>query len=155
MSGRGRVTATTVLVLALMFVSGVLVGRAWDITAPDVAAAEPAAAEAESQNDDNQNSQPMYMQVGLTDAQRVTIDSIVVEYRGQMRELRGAYRASAESARAAYDSASDEMVDEVREVIKGVMTPEQVEQYDVLLMESDERRRARREAREREEANDD
>ena len=145
MAGRGRVTATSAAILALMFVTGVLVGRAWDVGSAEAQAAE-TTTEA-SEGEERGERTPMYEQVGITDGQRVVIDSLVVHYRRDMRTLQ-------RDSRTLYDQQSDALADEVRAAIKAVMTPEQVAEYDVLLEASDERRRARRAERDREDGND-
>jgi hypothetical protein len=96
----------------------------------------------------------MYEQVGLTDAQRVEIDSIVVHYRSDLRELQAHYRELYDAQRVEYDERRGVLIDSVRQAIKFVMGPEQRAQYDSLLAASDERQRARREERERAEGND-
>lgn len=147
MKTHARATLTSAVVLAAVFVSGTMVGRAWDRgTGAEPTAAEPDTASAEAQAP-AQRRPPMYEQVGLTDGQRVLVDSIVVHYRRDVRELQ---RTSRES----YDQEYMFLVDAVREAIKGVMTSDQRAQYDSLLTASDERRRARREERERSGSND-
>lgn len=146
MKTHARATATSALVLVAVFAAGTLVGRAWD-RGSVVEAAPAGEAAQETGGGEEQRRTPMYERVGLSDAQRVQVDSIVVHYRGDVRELQ---RAS----REAYDQQYMALVEAVRESIKGVMDAEQRAQYDSMLAASDERRRARREEREREEGGD-
>jgi len=147
MKTHARATLTSAVVLTAVFASGTMVGRAWDRgTGDEPAATEPDTASAETPTPAERRP-PMYEQVGLTDGQRVLVDSIVVHYRQDVRELQ---RTSRES----YEREYMVLVDAVRESIKGVMTSDQRAQYDSLLTASDERRRARREERERSGSND-
>ncbi len=131
MKSHSQATFTTVLVLAVVFGSGAVVGAAVDGLrrggeAPEVPTREEGGEEAERRRT------PMYEQVGITDQQRVVIDSIVVANRTRVR-----------TERAAYDSAYRAIVEETRAAILSVMNPEQRVQYDSLLAESDARRAAR------------
>jgi len=138
MKSHSQATLTTALVLVVVFVSGALVGAAVDGLRGD----EAMAAEQEERRDEGESERrtPMYEQVGITDQQRVVIDSIMVANRTRVRAERAAYRE-------VYDSAYRVIVEETRAAILAVMNPEQRVQYDSLLAESD----ARRAAREREE----
>jgi hypothetical protein len=130
MKSHSQATFTTVLVLAVVFGSGALVGAAVDGLrggeAPEAQARE------EGQQETEQRRTPMYEQVGISDGQRVIIDSIVVANRTRVR-----------AERATYDSAYRAIVEETRAAILSVMNPEQRVQYDSLLAESDARRAAR------------
>lgn len=139
MKTHARATITSAVVLVAVFFAGTLVGRAWDREANGEASAVPDTVSQESSSQETRRP-PMYEQVGLSDEQRVTIDSIVVHYRSDVRELQ---RAS----RDAYEQGYMVLVDAVRDAIKGVMSESQRVQYDSLLTASDERRRARREGR--------
>ncbi|UCC24725.1 MAG: hypothetical protein JSU98_13460 [Gemmatimonadales bacterium] len=157
MKTRAQATATSLVVVLLVFVSGTLVGRAWDERSAEARPVEVSAdsgrAEAAEEGEGRRRTR-MYEQVGLNDAQSVTIDSIVVHFRSDARALQEEYRARYDEQRAEYERRSAALVDSVREAIKSVMNPAQRVQYDSLLAASDERRRARREEREREEGND-
>lgn len=134
-----RATATSAVVLILVFVSGALVGGAVNSRTGGVSSlsAEPSAeTEAASRR---QPRPPMYEQVGISDAQRVSIDSIVVDTRNRYREQRARYEVQYLALR-----------DSAREAIKGVMTEDQRDRYDSLLQASDDRRAARQAAREAE-----
>ena len=144
MSGRLRVTATTIAVLVIVFASGVTVGRAWDVRSAEAEVSRTDASGDEDRRDEGgerPRRQPMYEQVGLTDSQQVVIDSLVVHYRTDMR----AYQRE---ARARYEAGTDSLVQAVREAILSVMTPAQAAEYRSLLEAADERRREWREERE-------
>jgi len=143
MKTHARATFTSAVVLAAVFFAGALVGRAWDrdAEAADVAVRDSVSGET---TDREQRRTPMYEQVGLSDAQRVVIDSIVVHYRSDVRELQ-------RSSREAYEREYMVRVEAVREAIKEVMTPAQRAAYDSLLTASDRRREERRQERETEE----
>lgn len=139
MKTHARATATSALVLVAVFVAGALVGRALE---PAQEPADPSvqgtATDAPAEAAPRRT--PMYERVGLDDAQRVIIDSIVVHYRSGVRELQ-------RQSREAYEQEYMMRVDAVRQAIKGVMTLEQRVMYDSLTMESDRRRQERREER--------
>lgn len=146
MTGRGRTTASTLAILGIVFVSGITVGRAWDLRAAEagtVEATEAAAPEETREEGERRRREPMYERVGISDAQRVVIDSLVVHYRNGMRSHQ-------REARAAYEEGQDALVRATREAIMSVMTLEQADEYRALLEASDERRRERRAERERE-----
>jgi Spy/CpxP family protein refolding chaperone len=137
-------TATSALVLALVFCSGAVVGGAFSSR---MGTADAMAAEARDPDTGERRSErrtPMYEQVGITDAQRVSIDSIMVDARNRHRAIQTEHRE-------AYEVQYRALLDSVRETIKGVMTDDQRVEYDALLRASDERRAARREERDREE----
>lgn len=131
-----RTRLATVVVLTAVFASGVLVGFAADRTMDVVPPADVPRAEGEGRT---QRRSPLYEQVNPTDEQKVAIDSIVAEMRTAMRALHAEFRA-------AYDSRYVALINETRNAIKGVLTPEQAHAYDSLLAERD-RQRAEREVR--------
>lgn len=140
-----RATVTSAVVLAVVFTTGTLVGRAWgdqearaSATAVETERGEEEAADGRERRG---RRTPMYEQVGITDVQRVAIDSIVVHYRSGVRALQ---RESRERYEAHYRT----LVDSAREAIKSVMTDAQRIEYDALLRASDERRRERRDSEE-------
>jgi Spy/CpxP family protein refolding chaperone len=118
-----RARLTTVVVLAVVFGSGLLLGLALDRTV--VAAPEHTAAPAR-RTQTGSRREPLYMQVGPDEAQKAAIDSIVQEYRKAMGALH-------EEFRAAYDPRYEALLQETRSAIKGVLTPEQAQAYDSLL----------------------
>jgi hypothetical protein len=133
---RSQATLTTGLVLAVVFGSGLLVGAAFDGAWSSEADAAVEPEDAVKQPTEERRT-PMYEQVGVTDDQRVVIDSIVVANRTRVR-----------ANRAAYDSTYRVIVEETRAAIKDVMEPEQRDRYDSLLAENDARRAAREAERE-------
>ena len=153
MKTRARATVTSGLVLGLVFVSGALVGRAWDERTAEARPVEEASDSASESSQGEARGERrrgrMYEQVGLDDAQHVVIDSIVVHFRSDLRTLQAAYRERYQEQRGLYEQEYDALLDSVRGAIKAVMNPEQRAQYDSLLKASDERERARREERER------
>jgi hypothetical protein len=127
-----RATWTSVLVLVVVFGSGLIVGAAVDgVGSKAATAAEPEAAESEPRERDRPR---MYEQVGITDEQQAVVDSIVVANRTLLR-----------ANRAEMDSIYRTIVLETREAIKGVMNEDQRARYDALLAEYDARRAAREE----------
>ena len=142
MKTHSQATWTSVLVLAVVFGSGLLVGAAVDgVGSKAASAAEPEEAEARS----TETSRPrMYEQVGITEAQRVVMDSIVVANRTLLR-----------ADRAELDAVYRDLVLETREAIKAGKDEDQRTGYDVLLAGRDaenaaeeEREREEREGRE-------
>jgi hypothetical protein len=115
-----------------------MVGAAFDGALNSEAAAAVEPEDAVNQQAEERRT-PMYEQVGVTDDQRVVIDSIVVANRTRVR-----------ANRAAYDSAYRVIVEETRTAIKDIMVPEQRDRYDSLLAENDARRAAREREEERE-----
>jgi Spy/CpxP family protein refolding chaperone len=132
-----RTRLVTVVVLAVVFGSGVLLGLAADRSLE----AEPASGAVRTQAEaDPPRRVPMYEQVGPDSAQKVVIDSIVQEYRAAMKQLQREFRD-------AYNPRYEALVDETRSAIKGVLTPDQAAAYDSLFAQS-QRRRAERDSSE-------
>jgi len=132
-----RTRLVTVLVLAVVFSAGLVVGFAAD----RALAAEPAEAEVPTDSTVAPARRvPMYEQVGPNEAQKVLIDSIVGEYRSSMKLLHAEFRA-------AYNPRYQALVDSTRVSIKAVLTPEQASAYDSLVA-AYERERAERRPRE-------
>lgn len=146
-----RATVTSALVLVLVFSAGTLVGRAWgdrDDRATALAAeGEVRDGDGSREREDRGRRTPMYEQVGITDAQRVAIDSIVVHYRSGVRSFQ-------QESREAYEAGYRALVDSTREAIKGVMNARQRIEYDSLLRASDERRRERNSRRDGDDEDD-
>lgn len=145
MTTRAHAKVITAGVLALVFASGALVGRAWNEKV--VAPTDGPAGEQAEEGREGRRRTPMYEQVGLTDLQLVQVDSIVVHYRNEVREEQ-------REAREEWERRYAELVDALRNEIKSVMNAEQRTAYDSLLAQYDERRREWRENR-REEGNRD
>ncbi len=117
--------------LTLLFGSGIVVGMAWERT---VSAITPEDVSDETRSERSGERRHMIVEeVSLTASQTTSIDSLVSFYRDRMSELgqefRSRYRA--------------EIVD-LREEIKEVLTEDQLQMYEALLEENDDRRRARR-----------
>ncbi len=135
----------TVVVLALVFGSGVTAGLAWEPTPGTDRAAEPAQAEDQREEREgrergdgsNRGRRPLLVeQVGLTVDQKAQVDEIVENSRQRMRSLekdtRPQYRA---------------IIEETRTAIKGVLTNEQRAEYETILSEHDREREERRRGR--------
>jgi len=140
-----RTRLTTVVVLAMVFGAGLLLGLAADRSLVATSAGDGARTDDEGQTTGHQKA--MYEQVGPSETQKIVIDSIVQEYRTAMRALHAEFRA-------AYDPRYEALLVETRAAIKGVLTPEQVHAYDSLIAERDslaadrDRQRAERSPRE-------
>ena len=133
MEKNARTRLTTALVLAVVFASGALLGLAVDRSLE----AEPAEVADEGER---RRRVPIYEQVEPSESQSISIDSIVEEHRNRMSSLHAEFRS-------AYNPRYQALLEETREAIKGVFTPEQAMAYDSLLAEWD-RRRAERGSRE-------
>jgi len=134
MGQTSRTRLVTALVLVAVFSSGLLLGLAADsglVATP----ADEAVAVATPEPDEERRV-PMYEQVGPDPTQSVLIDSIVVEHRARMDSLHEVFRAT-------YDPQYEAIVEETREAIKQVFTPEQAATYDSLTEERDRRRAER------------
>lgn len=135
----------TVVVLALVFGSGVTAGLAWDRT-PGAAPTE-AMAQAEHQGGEREDRErsgrsdrdrrPLLVeQVGLTSEQKTRVDEIVESSRQRMRNLE-------KDTRPQYHA----IIEETRTAIKEVLTTEQRAEYETLLSEHDREREEHRRGR--------
>ena len=79
--------------------------------------------------------------MGLSPEQKAQVDSIVAHYRQEMRALQDELQAE---LRQAYTPRYRGLLEETREEIKSVLTPDQRMEYDSLLVEHDRRRDQRR-----------
>lgn len=132
MEKSARTRMTTAVVLAAVFAAGLLLGMAVDRST-----VVPADQIADTARQEERGQRPrMYEQVDADEAQLAQIEGIVREYRGDMRTLQREFR-----------DAYDALVQQTREAIKGVLSPEQAEKYDSLVAEY-EKRRAERGSRE-------
>jgi len=142
MDSGSRTRLMTAVILVVVFGAGLLLGAALDGSL----AAGPAggtAVLAEGTAEEAPRSRvPMYEQVGPGDAQKIQIDSIVKEHRANMDALH-------EEFRGLYNPRYRALVQEVREAIKGVFSPEQADRYQLLLDEFDQRRAERRDREKR------
>src|SRR5690606_24105535 len=78
---------------------------------------------------------PMYDQVGADSAQSVEIAALVEKHRARMDALNREFQER-------YDPSFRAIVEDTREAIKEVFTPEQAARYQEMVEESDRRRRA-------------
>jgi cell division septation protein DedD len=136
MEKNARTRLVTALVLAVVFASGALLGLAVDRSLD----ADPAENVEGADDGERRRRVPMYEQVGPSESQMISIDSIVEEHRARMSALHAEFRS-------AYNPRYEALLEETREAIKGVFSPEQALAYDSLLAQRD-RRRAERESRE-------
>lgn len=137
----GRTRLVSMVVLAIVFGSGILVGFAWDrrldaaeaeAYASAQAEAEPGSSDAAEDGSERRRRRPMYERVEPTAEQQVRIDSIVADYRD------GTRRFNRES-REAYDQGMRTLVLDARAAIRGVLRPDQAQMYDSLTAASDRR----------------
>lgn len=148
-----RARLTTALILLLVLATGSVLGVAVDrrLEARNAAAEEvrsdPEAGEgrrpaSERRDESSENRRRLIVEsVGLTDQQKIRVDSIVSHYRHRMRELQGEIE---EEVRRAYFPRYRELLENTREEIKGVLTPAQQVEYDSLLADYDRHRREER-----------
>lgn len=134
MGHESRTRLLTVVVLVVVFGSGVLLGAVLDTR---LGAEEPTDtvvavgnAQGESADEDPPRRVPTYMQVEPNEEQLERINQIVAEYRARVNVLdeenRKRYRADFQVIR-----------DDARDAIKGVLSSEQAAQYQQLLDERD------------------
>lgn len=155
-----RARLLSVVVLAVVFGSGILVGFALDrrldmaemerMRENRLAADVEEAREDADRTDDDGTDEPrryLFERVDPTDAQRVRIDSIVALYQSDVRRF---HRES----RQFYDDGMRALVLETREAIKGVLDPDQAARYDSLAADRD-RRNQQDDARERNDGGND
>jgi Spy/CpxP family protein refolding chaperone len=150
-----RTRLTTSLILLLVLATGSVLGVAIDRRLESRAAGgEDASGKAEARRSGEEQGEGerdpgasssrrrlIVEQVGLTEAQKAKVDSIVVHYRQEMRDLEEELHAELQEA---YMPRYRGLLKETREEIKGVLTPEQRMAYDSLLVEHDQRREQRR-----------
>lgn len=137
MASQQRTKAMAGLLVAAVFAAGLVVGMAVDrnaVASPVPESTEPVA------NAEEAERTPLYAQVGPDEDQKVLIDSIVVEFREEMKALRREWRLG-------YEGQRDALVASTRTAIKDVLTAEQAAQYDSLAAEYDRRLAEERAAR--------
>lgn len=136
-----RARLVSVVVLAVVFASGILVGFAVDRRL-DAAEAERIAetrltADRDSPLEDEPRSDEprryLFERVDPTEAQRVQIDSIVAAYQSDVENFH-------QGSRRSYDDGMRVLVLETREAIKGVLDPDQAARYDSLAAARDSSR---------------
>lgn len=136
-----RTRLVTLLILGLVFGTGVVVGFAVDRTAGASPPAETASGTETPERDtrgreggERTRRVPMWEQVGgLSQEQHASIDSIVDHHRAAMRSLQREFEAE-------YNPRYWAVIEETREAIKDVMSASQAETYDSLLTHFDSRR---------------
>ena len=147
MERRLQTRVASVLILALVFGTGVAVGLAVDRTAlADTPAETTGASDGDRrEGDGGRDRTPMYEQVGeLTDDQRARIDSVVTDFRETGRSLWRAQEEEMEPLRDRWQARFDSLVEATRSEIRAVMTEEQAERYDSLIADWERRRDERR-----------
>ena len=146
----------TILILLLVLVSGSVLGIALDRSLEARAAAagnesgeagsrRSGGTRAEGEEGQNPERRRLIVeQVGLSEAQKAEVDSIVTHYRREMRVLQDELQAELQ---AAFTPRYRGLLEETREQIKGVLDPDQRVVYDSLLVEHDRRRAEQRRER--------
>jgi Spy/CpxP family protein refolding chaperone len=134
-----RTKLVTGVVVAVVFGAGMLLGLALDRSLAATPTEEVAEANGARGAEDQGRRHPLYEQVGTTAEQKVRIDSIVGDYRSAMKALHAEFSA-------AYNPRYEALLADTRTAIKGVLTPEQAQKYDSVVVEY-ERRRAERSSR--------
>jgi hypothetical protein len=139
-----RARLNTVAVLALVLGTGVVVGMALGprlLPGEEVADAQgPRGGSSRDERPDqaSQRRRPLIVeQVGLSEGQKTTVDSIVASHRAKMRALQDEFDQ-------AYMPRYRGILEEAREAIRGVLTADQRTAYDSLLAEHDRRMQERR-----------
>lgn len=136
-----RTRLLAIVVLGVIFVSGMVLGRAVDVGLGEVAEGEATNGEEppkEAQTENRERRTPLYRQVGeLTAAQDRRIDSIIEAQRDSLRMLREDFDAFRET----YNTRHSEIMEGTRRAIKVVLSPEQAVRYDSLVTEYRNRRR--------------
>jgi hypothetical protein len=150
-----RTRLTTLVILVLVLVTGSVLGIAvdrrldarsatgdarWRGSSGRGAGVDRTGAEQESEGTRRQRKL-LVEQVGLTDVQKEQVDSIVAHYRGERDALQARLEAD---LREAYMPRYRELLQETREEIKSVLSPDQRTAYESLLVEHDRRREERR-----------
>jgi len=154
-----RTRLATILILFLVLATGSVLGVAVDrrLEARGTSASEASrerngrrssGGDTASQGGDRSSSTRSNLlveQVGLSETQHDQVDSIISEYRRQMRALHDEVEAKVETKiREAYQPRYRVLLSAVREELKGVLTEDQRMAYDSLLVEYDRGREERR-----------
>jgi hypothetical protein len=134
-----RTRLVTLLLLAVVFGSGVMLGLAADssLTAEQPSNSGAAGALGSAPEAPQPERRYIYQEVGPNEMQLARIDSVVAEHRAQRDALD-------EETKARYDEARRRILLDTREGIKAVLSPEQVAEYERLLREWESRRAAER-----------
>jgi hypothetical protein len=158
MATSARTRLLSMAVLALVFVSGAVVGAALDRRWAGAAEVSSPAGDDENGDRDEGDERdrdgrraPMYERVGLKPGQRERIDSVLAHHRTAMKALNDefsddyqAMRDLQKQYREAYSPRYWEIVESTRAANKAVFDGEQAARYDSLLVEFDLRRRSER-----------
>lgn len=136
--GGVRARLLTLLILLLVFGAGLAVGVAVDrqvaaaADAPNVAPVEERRSGEHGDDDDDEPRRrlPMIERVGLSDAQRLEVDSVFRSWGERMSSLQKEYRLHYWA-----------VVDSTRAAMREVLNPEQAMAYDSLVVQNDRRRR--------------
>lgn len=143
-----RVTRTrlaSLAVLVLVLASGVVLGRAWErSSAGDGADAEEVRRDTRTGDDDREERKDrrrgrnlIVDRIDLSEEQEERVDSIVDVH---VREVRSLQRELQARFEAEYEPRERAIVQNTREGIRAVLTPEQREEYDSLLAQRDRKR---------------
>ena len=117
--------------LVLLFGSGIVVGLAWDQTASASPTEEP---RTEERSERERGRRRLVVDnVGLSAVQKANVDSLVRFHRQRMSDLDSEFQPRYR-----------EVIADLREEIKQVLTDDQRMRYEVLLAERDARRAERR-----------
>ena len=140
-----RTRLVTAVMLAVVFVSGLLLGLAADSNL----SAEPPAVVATAPEGDEPEAEPrrryIYEQVEPTPEQSALIDSMMNDYRESRGSLEEELRKGYRELRSTYDPQYQGLVRDMRGAIKDVFSEEQAAEYQVLLDDFDRRRADRNE----------
>lgn len=146
-----RTRLATILILLLILATGAVLGIAADRrlearsqSASEASLQDEAGQSGEDEAEDEESPRRRRLiveQVGLSPEQKAQVDSIVAHYRQEMRDLQDELKVE---LRQAYTPRYRGLLEETREEIRGVLTPDQRMEYDSLLVEHDRRRDQRR-----------
>lgn len=119
----------TAMILTVLFGSGFVMGVAWD---GRLDASPASSEEANGRRDDGGRRGLIVEGVGLTVEQKVSVDAVVDDYRQEMKALQEEFRPRYRS-----------IIEETRGAIRELLSGEQAEEYDALLVEHDAKRAER------------
>lgn len=131
-----RARIISVLLLGLTLAVGFMFGLAWDAHQADPVVpiietveglAEPDEEEMDSEADTAPNRGPVIYELGLEPEQHAGVDEIIGHFRSNMRTLN-------EEAREEYNRKQMSLVMRTQDSIKAILNPQQIAQYDSLLV---------------------
>ena len=137
-----RTRLMTATVHVVVFGAGIMLGVAADGTLSATTPDEVVAVDEQPEEEAPRRRTPMYEQVGPDDEQGALIEAIVLEHRAHMDALHDEFRS-------AYNPRYQALIEDTREAILGVLTPDQAAQYQELLDGWDRRRTERNEKKDR------